>query len=71
MNVNDGKLQPITPEFSVHQYEIAANDMPALVTPLLVSLDGSRLMISPAVSKLLIRHEAVLTNCFNSRKARP
>ena len=56
MNVNDGKLQPITPEFSVHQYEIVANDMPVLVTPLLVSLDGSRLMIKDgaAVSSICI-----------------
>jgi len=45
MNINDGKLQPITPEFSVHQYEIGANDIPVLISPLLVSLDGSRMMI--------------------------
>src|SRR2546426_3988790 len=31
----------------------------------------SAIHFSVAVSKVLIRRDAVLTNCFNSRKARP
>ncbi len=44
MNVNDGKPQPITPEFAVHTHEFAGDNIVA-VSPLLPSLDGSRILI--------------------------